>query len=160
MKRKVLFIVALVSIIFFSSCGHNSGNLIGSFQVIKKIKSNPTHDYGFVILTNSSKDTLSVFISMEEEYLNVKVDDVYLVGIKRQGSFFLNDKPDRGVVGYSKVLQKEIRNGIPRCKVITRGQDTISVVSIAEAVYFNISEGDSVFVKKNRDKNEARYFVE
>ena len=91
---------------------------------------------------------------------NVKVGDTYLVGKNRYGSLFLNDRPERWVVGYSKVLQKEIDNGIPKCKVITRGQDTISVDLVAEVVYFNLSEGDSILVKKNRDRNEAHYFVE
>ncbi len=160
MKTKILFLVALIGVVFLSSCGHNSGNLIGEFQVIKKEKANPVRDYGFVTLTNPSKDTLKVFVSMEEEYLNVKIGDTYLVGKNRYGSLFLNDRPENGVVGYSKVLQKKIDMGIPQCQVITRGQDTISVNLIAEVVYYNMSEGDSIFVKKNRNRNKPHYFVE
>lgn len=160
MKTKVLFLVALISVIFLSSCGHRSGNLIGSFQVVKKEKANHTYDYGFVTLTNSNKDTLKVFVSMEEEYLNVKIGDTYLVGKNRYGSLFLNDRPEKGVVGYSKVLQKKIDMGIPKCKVITRGQDTISVDLVAEVVYYSISEGDSVLIKKNRAREKPHYYAE
>jgi hypothetical protein len=158
--KKILFLVALISVVLLSSCGHDSGNLIGKFQVIKKEKANPVRDYGFVTLTNPSKDTLKVFVSMEEEYLNIKIGDIHLVGKNRYGSLFLNDRPEKGVIGYSKVLRKKIDMGIPQCKVITRGQDTISVNSVAEVVYYNISEGDSILVKKNRNRNKPHYFVE
>lgn len=162
MKTKVLFlaVVALISTIFLSSCGHNSGNLIGTFQAVKKQKANPIYDYGFVKLVSSNKDTLTVFVTSEEEYLNVKTGDIFLVGRNRYGSLFLNNRIEKGVVGYGKVLQKEMDMGIPKCKVITRGQDTISVDLVAEVVYFNISDGDSVLVKKNRDKDKPHYFVE
>ena len=172
MKTKVLFLVALISVIFLSSCGHHSGNLIGKFQVINKEKSKAeavivndstqytVRDYGIVVLTNSQNDTLRVYVSMEEEYLNVKVGDFYLVGKNKYGALFLNSKPERGIVGYSKVLQKKIDMGTPKCKVITRGQDTISVDLVAEVVYYSISKGDSILVKKNRDKEKPHYFVE
>lgn len=160
MKTKVLFLVALISVILLSSCGHNSGNLIGKFQVIKKEKANPARDYGFVTLTNSNQDTLKVFVSMEEEYVNVKAGDIYLVGRNRYGSLFLNDRPKKGIVGYSKILKKKIDMGVPKYQVITRGQDTLSVDLVSEIVYYSASEGDSVFVKKNRGRNEPHYFVE
>ena len=160
MKTKILFLVAFIGVVFLSSCGHNSGNLIGEFNVIKKEKVNPVRDYGFVTLTNTSKDTLKVFVSMEEEYLNAKIGDTYLVGKNSYGSLFLNDRPEKSVIGYSKVLQKKIDMGIPQCRVITRGQDTISVNLIAEVVYYNMSEGDSIFVKKNRNRSKPHYFVE
>lgn len=160
MKTKILFLVALVGVIFLSSCGHDSGRLIGKFQVIKKEKTNPIRDFGFVTLTNSNEDTLKVFVSMEEEYVNVKVGDTYLVGKNRYGSLFLNCRPEKGIIGYSKILQKNLDMGAPKCQVVTRGQDTLSVDLIADAVYYNVSEGDSVFVKKNRDRKKPHYFVE
>lgn len=173
MKTKVfLFAIALISVIFLSSCGSHSGNLIGKFQVIDKEKSNADAmiiddttqytvcDYGMVILTNSKNDTLRVYVPMEEEYLNIKIGDFYLVGRNKYGSLFLNDRPERGIVGYTKVLYKKIDNGIPKCEVLTRGQDTILVSLVADVVYYSISEGDSILVKKNRDKNKPHYFVE
>jgi hypothetical protein len=174
MKTKILFLVALISVILLSSCEQHSGNLIGKFQVINKEKSNAEaiivddttqyaiRDYGMVVLANSQKDTLKVYITMEEEYLNIKIGDNYLVGRNKYGMLFLNDRPEKGVIGYSKVLEKKIdKYGIPRCNVITRGQDTISVnFSKAEVVYYSLSVGDSVLVKKNRDKGKPHYFAE
>ncbi|MDI3496313.1 MAG: hypothetical protein PWQ35_334 [Patescibacteria group bacterium] len=157
MKTKVLFLVALVGVIFLLSCGHDSGNLIGEFQVVKKEKINPNRDYGFVTLINSNKDTLKMIVSMEEEYLNVKVGDIYLVG-KNHFGYFLNNRPIKGVVGYSKIIQKNIDMGVPKCQVITRGQDTLTF-PLSEVVYFNVSEGDFIFVKKNKDEKKPHYFV-
>lgn len=158
MKTNILFIVALISSIILSSCGHDSGRLIGTFRVIEKIKTNPASNYGFVILTNSQNDTIKVFVSMEEEYLNVKIGDPRLVGENRYGSLFLNSRPKRGTIGYTKILQKKTMN-VPMCEVLTRGQDTILVV-VADVVYYHTIEGDSIYVKKNRDKNKPHYFVE
>lgn len=160
MKKTALLLIAVISAVLLSSCGHDSGNLIGKFQVINKEKANTTGDYGFVTLTNSNKDTLKVFVSMEEKYLHIKIGDKYLVGKDRYGSLYFNDRSiKKGVVGYSKVLQRQIIKGVPQCIVITRGQDTI-VSNISEVMYYNVSVGDSVFVKKNRDKNKPHYFVE
>lgn len=159
MKKTALLLITVIITVLLSSCGNNSGNLIGKFQVIDKKKANTTGDYGYIALANSSEDTLQVFISMEEEYLNVKIGDTYLVGKNRYGSLYLNDKPIKGVVGYSIILQKKIIKGVPQCIVITRGQDTI-VSYISEVMYYNVSVSDSVFVKKNRDEKKPHYFVE
>jgi hypothetical protein len=160
MKTKVVLIVALISVVFFSSCRHNPGRLIGKFNVVKKEKANPDYDFGFITVANSMEDTLKVFVSMEEEYLNIRIGDTYLVGRNHYGSLFLNDRPEKGIIGYSKVWQKEVDMSIPKYKVITMGQDTISVNLVAEVDFYNISEGDSIFVKKNRDKEKPHYYVE
>lgn len=155
MKTKIFFL-ALISVVILASCGHDSGHLIGQFRVIKKEKANHVWDYGFVTLTKTitPKDTIKVLVSMEEEYLNVKIGDTYLVGKDRYGSSVLNNRQEKGVVGYAKVVQKM---GTAQCKVATRGQDTILVALIAEA---SISEGGFVLVKKNRDQSKKpHYFV-
>ena len=128
-------------------------------KVINKQKSNPHNNYGFVTMCSQQNDTLTFLVSAEEEYLNVKVGDVYLVGRNKYGSLFINQKVDKNIIGYSTVIAKEIKNGVPICQVVTRGEDVLSA-KIAEVVYYNVSVGDSVFVKKNRDKNKPHYYVE
>lgn len=160
MKTNGLFFVALISIILLSSCGQNSGNLIGTFKVIKKEKANRTYDYGFVTLTSSKADTLKVFVPSVERYLNIKIGDNVQVGRNSDKTLFIRYLVKSGVVGYAMVFQKKLDMGKPMCKVITRGQDTISIKSIAEVVYYNISAGDSVLVKRNMGRDKPHYFVE
>lgn len=155
--KKNYFLIVVIAIVL-SSCGHDSGRLIGSFQVISKEKSNPYNDYGFVTLISEKSDTIRVF-SSEEEYLNIKTGDIYLVGKDRNNAFFLNNRIKKNIIGYGVVSSKEIKKGIPTCNIVTKGGDTISA-QVAEIIYFNVSIGDSVFVKKNRDKNKPHYYVE
>jgi hypothetical protein len=141
------------------SCGHDSKRLIGVFQVLNKEKTAPNHDYGYVTLVSFQADTIKVLISLEETYLNIKKGDFYLVGENRYGGLFLNIENKRGVVGYQKIIEKTADGKFLKCKVATRGDDTISVM-IPRVIYYTVSPGDSVLVKKNRDIKEFRYYVE
>lgn len=158
MKAKIFLIAVLIGF-FFSSCGHDSGNLIGSFRIVKKEKANSTGDYGYVTVVNSINDTLRVFVSLEEAYLGFKIGEVRLVGKDRNETLFLNSRVERGIVGDSKVIAKNIDKGVLKCEVLTRGEDTISVNILTEATYYKITKGDIVSVKKNRDKNKSHYFI-
>ena len=156
MKKIFLFLVTLISVVFLSSCGPKP---VGEFQVIKKGKMNPNSYNGFAILTNSSGDTIKAF-TPENDYLNIKIGDTRLVLEGYHGALILDNKTEDEVVGYSKILLKKIDKGVPSLKVITKGQDTISINSVEKVVYYNVSEGDSVLVKINRKRNGSRYSVE
>ncbi|HBA36862.1 TPA: hypothetical protein DCZ15_03230 [Candidatus Falkowbacteria bacterium] len=149
----------LFAVFALISCGHDSGRLIGSFRVISKQKTNPDQDYGFVTLSSQYDDTVRVFVSSEENYLNIKEGDSYLVGQDRFDAFFLNVRIERGVVGYQRVLGKFIDGDGVKCQVLTRGNDTICVL-VSNLVYYNVSAGDSIFVKKNRSKDAPRYYAQ
>ena len=153
MKKIFLFLVTLISVVLLSSCGPKP---VGEFQVIAKGKMFPKSQNGFVILANSSGDTLKAF-TPENDYLNIKIGDTRLVLEGYHGALILDDKTEDHVVGYSKIILKKIDKGVPSLKVITRGQDTISINLVEKVVFYNVSEGDSVFVKINQKRC---YFVE
>lgn len=110
-----------------------------------------------MILTNSIGDTLKAF-TREEEYLNIKIGDTRLVWESYHGGFFMDKKTEDCVVGYSNILKK-IDKGVPSLKVVTTGQDTISINLVDKVVYYNVSEGDSVLVKLTGEE-QPHYFVE
>mgnify|MGYP001440925757 CR=1 FL=1 len=157
-KNYLLSIVATIVVaivIVLCSCGcHDSDRLIGSFQVINK-KSNPY----FVTVCSQRNDT-TIFCVSEEEYLNIKVGDVYLVMRDKDSTLSLNKKIERNnIVGYSTIVSKEIKNGVLMCKVVTCGGDVVSA-RIARDIFYIVSVGDSVILKQNRDKKKPYYYVE
>jgi len=162
--KTIVVILAVIFSFFLTSCGHQSGNLIGTFQVIKKVPQtertiglNPLNDCGDIYLVSAHNDTtIKILVFSNELYLNTKVGDKVLVGKhkSKSGGFYITKKVKRFEIGYCKITEKMNPdfNGF-KMKVLSRGGDTITINQVAEIVYFNTSIGDSVFVKKNRGLN-------
>jgi hypothetical protein len=115
-------------------------------------------------MENSIGDTLSVFVGKSEQYLNLVKGDEYRVGRSNQQLFIYEDieEYEEGLVGYTMLLDKYKGPdyGVFRCNVVTSGQDTLYLVGISEATYYNVAPGDSVFVCRNLKRVIPKYFVE
>lgn len=165
--KTIVIISAVIFSFIFTSCEHQSGNLIGSFKVIKKVSSkdrtfglNQAKDWGDIYLVSSYNDTVKVLVSSNELYLNTKVGDVVLVGKhkSKSGGFFINNRVKRFEIGYCKIIEKINNSGFYEFKVVSRGEDTIKVNRVSNIVYLNTSVRDFVFVKKDRGINT--YYTE
>lgn len=158
MKTIVIIISAVIFSFILASCGSKSGHLIGSFEVIKKVPQKDlrpelefgqANDFGVVYLVSTRNDTLKIYVSSNESYLNIKVGDTYLVSKDKSG-ITINNHTKRFIIGYCKISEKISKRGDYEFKVVSRGEDTITIKQVPEIVYFNTSLNDSVFVKKNR----------
>lgn len=151
---------------FDGSCESKSGNLIGSFRVIKKVSKkeqtlglNQSTDCGKIYLVSSHNDTMIVDLVFSNKlYLNTKVGDVVLVSKDDSGTFNTNDRIKKLEIGYCKITKKINVNGTYKFEAVSRGGDTIQISRVPEIIYFNTSINDSVFVKKNR--NLGIYYTE
>lgn len=154
--KTLVIISAVIFSLILASCGSKSGHLIGSFEVIKKVSLKDrglgfvqANDAGDVYLVSTRNDTLKIYVSSNESYLNIKVGDIYLVSKDKFG-FAINNHTKRFVIGYCKISEKIGKAGDYEFKVVSRSEDTITIKQVPEIVYFNTSVNDSVFVKKNR----------
>lgn len=154
--KTIVSLVAVIFLFILASCENQSGNLIGSFKVTKKISQkektfglNQSTDWGDIYLS-SHGDTLKSFVASSEIYLNTKVGDIVLVSKDKFGAITINNQVKRFQIGYCKIIEKIETFGTYELMVVSRGGDVIKVNRVPEIVYFNTSVSDSVFIKKNR----------
>ena len=158
---KKICILAIMIAVIFASCGHKSNNLIGDFRVIEKITTSKYRDRGVLVMVSNLKDTIRVKVDLEEQYLQIKVNDVLLIKKDEFNKLVPSKTKRRGIVGDSKVIEKYSYHQKVYCKVVTRGGDTI-VAQVADKIYYNVSVNDKIFVRKNRcvKKGQPNYYVE
>jgi len=155
MKSIVIISAVIFSFLFFS-CERKSGNIIGQFEVIKKVHgySIKDDDLGHIYCVSSLGDTARVFVSSSEDYLNIAVGQKIFLSSHEHFGVILTNHVKRFNIGYCQIVKK---NPTTTIDVLTKGGDTIRVKP-SSLIFYNTEVGDSVFVKKQR--KTPSYYIE